>query len=184
MAALLQTRNQRADASRRWDGGSSAPAKMRSSSTMAVARILQLAGPGGAATGRRRRAGESNDGAGDIARTCCNRAPRWNTRSVRGARRSRSTQRFSTATSAATTCKTRRRRHRRQGTLLTIELPASWGLPKLRLHAEKEREFFTTELPLQATFEVDSSGKVTGILVYPPRGQRAIRAQRLDIPQR
>jgi CubicO group peptidase (beta-lactamase class C family) len=72
----------------------------------------------------------------------------------------------------------------RQGTLLTIEMPASWGLPKLRLHAEKEREFFTTELPLQAAFEVDSSSKVTGMLVYPPRGQRAIRAQRLDIPQR
>ncbi len=72
----------------------------------------------------------------------------------------------------------------RQGTLLTIEMPASWGLPKLRLHAEKEREFFTTELPLQAAFEVDSSSKVPGRLVYPPRGQRAIRAQRLDIPQR
>ena len=67
----------------------------------------------------------------------------------------------------------------RQGTLLTIELPASWGLPKLRLHAEKEREFFTTGLPLQATFEVDSSGRVTGMLVHPPRGQGAIPARRL-----
>lgn len=67
----------------------------------------------------------------------------------------------------------------RQGTLLTIELPASWGLPKLQLHAEREREFFTTELPLQAAFEVDSSGRVTGMLVHPPRGQQPIPARRL-----
>jgi serine-type D-Ala-D-Ala carboxypeptidase/endopeptidase len=67
----------------------------------------------------------------------------------------------------------------REGTLLTIELPASWGLPKLQLHAEKEREFFTTGLPLQATFEVDANGRVTGMLVDPPRGQGAIPARRL-----
>jgi hypothetical protein len=67
----------------------------------------------------------------------------------------------------------------RQGTLLTIELPASWGLPKLLLHAEKEREFFAKELPLQATFEVDASGRVTGMLVRPPRGQGTIPARRL-----
>jgi CubicO group peptidase (beta-lactamase class C family) len=67
----------------------------------------------------------------------------------------------------------------RQGTLLTIELPASWGLPKLRLHAEKEREFFATELPLQATFEVDANGRVTGMLVLPPRSERPIPARRL-----
>ncbi len=67
----------------------------------------------------------------------------------------------------------------RQGALLTIEMPASWGLPKLRLHAEKEREFFTTGLPLQATFEVDANGRVTGMLVHPPRGGRPIPARRL-----
>jgi D-alanyl-D-alanine-carboxypeptidase/D-alanyl-D-alanine-endopeptidase len=67
----------------------------------------------------------------------------------------------------------------RQGTLLTIELPASWGLPKLQLHAAKEREFFATELPLQATFEVDSTGRVTRMLVHPPRGQGAVPARRL-----
>jgi CubicO group peptidase (beta-lactamase class C family) len=67
----------------------------------------------------------------------------------------------------------------RQGTLLTIELPASWGLPKLRLHAEKEREFFATELPLQATFEVDANGRVTAMLVLPPRSERPIPARRL-----
>jgi D-alanyl-D-alanine-carboxypeptidase/D-alanyl-D-alanine-endopeptidase len=67
----------------------------------------------------------------------------------------------------------------REGTLLTIELPASWGLPRLRLHAEKEREFFATGLPLQAMFEVDTNGRVTGMLVQPPRGQRSIPARRL-----
>lgn len=67
----------------------------------------------------------------------------------------------------------------REGTLLTIELPASWGLPSLRLRAEKEREFFATGLPLQATFEVDANGRVTGMLVQPPRGQPPIPARRL-----
>jgi hypothetical protein len=59
----------------------------------------------------------------------------------------------------------------REGTLLTIELPTSWGLPKLRLHAESQRDFFATELPLRVTFEVDASNRVTGMLVHPPRGQ-------------
>ena len=67
----------------------------------------------------------------------------------------------------------------RQGSLLTIELPASWGLPKLRLHAQSEREFFATELPLSLTFEMDANSRVTGMLLSPPRGQRAIFASRL-----
>jgi serine-type D-Ala-D-Ala carboxypeptidase/endopeptidase len=67
----------------------------------------------------------------------------------------------------------------RDGTLLTIELPASWGLPKLRLHAESQRDFFATELPLRVTFEVDANNRVTGMLVHPPRGQRVISARRL-----
>jgi D-alanyl-D-alanine-carboxypeptidase/D-alanyl-D-alanine-endopeptidase len=67
----------------------------------------------------------------------------------------------------------------REDTLLTIELPASWGLPKLRLHAETAREFFATELPLRVTFEVDSNNRVTGMLVQPPRGQRVIPARKL-----
>ena len=67
----------------------------------------------------------------------------------------------------------------REDTLLTIELPASWGLPKLRLHAETPREFFATELPLRVTFEVDSNNRVTGMLVQPPRGQRTIPARKL-----
>ena len=67
----------------------------------------------------------------------------------------------------------------RDGTLLTIELPSSWGLPKLRLHAEGQRDFFATEVPLRATFEADTEGRVKGMLVYPPRGQRSIPARRL-----
>jgi D-alanyl-D-alanine-carboxypeptidase/D-alanyl-D-alanine-endopeptidase len=61
----------------------------------------------------------------------------------------------------------------RQDQLLTIELPASWGLPKFRLHAESQRDFFATELPLRVTFEKDR------MLVYPPRGQGVIPAKRL-----
>jgi CubicO group peptidase (beta-lactamase class C family) len=63
----------------------------------------------------------------------------------------------------------------RDNSLLTIELPASWGLPKLRLHAESQRDFFATELPLRVTFEADGSA----MQVFPPRGQRAISAVRL-----
>lgn len=67
----------------------------------------------------------------------------------------------------------------REGALLSIELPVDWGLPKLQLYAETKREFFARVLPLQATFEVDAGGRVTGMLVHPPRGQRAIPARRL-----
>jgi CubicO group peptidase (beta-lactamase class C family) len=67
----------------------------------------------------------------------------------------------------------------REGALLSIELPADWGLPKLQLYAESQREFFARVLPLQATFEVDANGRVTGMLVHPPRGQGAIPARRL-----
>ncbi len=67
----------------------------------------------------------------------------------------------------------------REGTLLTIALPSDWGLPTLRLHAEKQQEFFAKELPLRVTFETDANGGVTGMLVHPPRGQAAIQARRL-----
>lgn len=60
----------------------------------------------------------------------------------------------------------------RERDFLTIQLPADWGLPKLRLRPESRREFFVAELPLRVTFQPD------GILVYPPRGQRAVPANR------
>jgi CubicO group peptidase (beta-lactamase class C family) len=65
------------------------------------------------------------------------------------------------------------------GAVLTIELPESWGLPKLALHAESQRDFFATELPLRVTFEVDASNRVSGMLVHPPRSERTIPARRL-----
>jgi CubicO group peptidase (beta-lactamase class C family) len=67
----------------------------------------------------------------------------------------------------------------RDGALLSIELPSDWGVPKLHLHAENQRQFFVKELPLQATFEIDASGRITGMEVRPPRGQKTIPAVRL-----
>lgn len=65
-------------------------------------------------------------------------------------------------------------------TFLTIQAPSDWGLPKLRLRPETPRDFFATELPLRVTFHTDSGGHVTGMLVYPPRGQQAIPAQKIS----
>ena len=62
---------------------------------------------------------------------------------------------------------------------LLIESPAEWGLPTLRLRPEGTLEFFTSELPLRVTFQTDGVGRVSGILVYPPRGQRAVPARRI-----
>jgi CubicO group peptidase (beta-lactamase class C family) len=64
----------------------------------------------------------------------------------------------------------------RERDFLTIEAPASWGLPKMRLRPESRHDFFVSELPLRVTFQPD------GILVYPPRGQRAVPAVRLAKP--
>ena len=68
----------------------------------------------------------------------------------------------------------------RQGSFLTIQLPASWGLPRLRLRPESARDFFVAELPLRVTLQTNRDGRVTGMLVYPPRGQEAIAATRID----
>jgi len=67
----------------------------------------------------------------------------------------------------------------REGAFLTIQLPADWGLPKLRLRPESLRDFFAAQLPLRVTFQTDSDGRVTGLLVYPPRGQKAVPATRI-----
>ncbi len=65
------------------------------------------------------------------------------------------------------------------GDSLMLEAPAEWGLPVLRIHPENTRVFFVLELPLRVTFESDSSGHVTGMVVYPPRGQKGVPAHRL-----
>ena len=44
----------------------------------------------------------------------------------------------------------------REGDFLTIQLPADWGLPKLRLRPESLRDFFAAELPLRVTFQTNA----------------------------
>ena len=68
----------------------------------------------------------------------------------------------------------------READFLTIESPQDWGLPKLRLRPESPRDFFTAELPLRVTIQADGDGRVTGLLIYPPRGQRAVVAKRIN----
>jgi hypothetical protein len=67
----------------------------------------------------------------------------------------------------------------REGGFLTFDAPADWGLPKLRLHPESRRDFFAKELPLRVTFQVDGQGRASGMLIYPPRGQKAVPASRV-----
>jgi serine-type D-Ala-D-Ala carboxypeptidase/endopeptidase len=69
--------------------------------------------------------------------------------------------------------------HAREGDFLMIELPDDWRLPKLRIRPESRRDFFAAELPLRVTFQTDGSGRVNGMLVYPPRGQKAVPASRI-----
>ena len=63
------------------------------------------------------------------------------------------------------------------GGKLTLQTPSDWGLPKLQLRAATEREFFVSELPLRVVFET-KDGSVTGMVVYPPRGQKGVPATR------
>ncbi|MDQ2824732.1 MAG: serine hydrolase, partial [Verrucomicrobiota bacterium] len=62
----------------------------------------------------------------------------------------------------------------RENEFLTIESPGDWGLPKLRIRPESQTDFFATELPLRVTFKIDGDRQVNGLLVYPPRGQKAV----------
>lgn len=67
----------------------------------------------------------------------------------------------------------------RERDFLTIQAPADWGLPKLRLRPKGLRDFFALELPLRVTVQTDRDERVNGLLVYPPRGQKAIHADRI-----
>ena len=68
----------------------------------------------------------------------------------------------------------------RENNFLTIESPADWGLPKLRIRPESSQDFFATELPVRVAFKTDNNGSVTGLLIYPPRGQKGVPANRLN----
>jgi D-alanyl-D-alanine-carboxypeptidase/D-alanyl-D-alanine-endopeptidase len=66
-----------------------------------------------------------------------------------------------------------------EGKFLTFQAPADWGLPKLRLHAESERDFFANELPLLVTVQLGNDGRATALSITPPRGQRAMQARKV-----
>ncbi len=67
----------------------------------------------------------------------------------------------------------------RENDLLTIESPADWGLPKLRIHPENQWDFFATELPFRVKFQADTDGRVRCLTIYPPRGQKGVPATKL-----
>jgi serine-type D-Ala-D-Ala carboxypeptidase/endopeptidase len=62
---------------------------------------------------------------------------------------------------------------------LTFKAPSDWGLPKLRLHAETKLKFFANELPLLVTVQLGDEGRAIGLVITPPRGQRAIQARKV-----
>ena len=67
----------------------------------------------------------------------------------------------------------------REHDFLTLQLPNSWGLPTFRLRPESRSDFFVAELPIRVSFETED-GRVSGLLIYPPRGQRALPAKRVS----
>jgi D-alanyl-D-alanine-carboxypeptidase/D-alanyl-D-alanine-endopeptidase len=67
----------------------------------------------------------------------------------------------------------------RTGEFLTIRFPDDWGLPQLRLHPDAIADFFSTELLLRVRFQTSTDGRVTGLLLDPPRGQHTIVANRV-----
>jgi serine-type D-Ala-D-Ala carboxypeptidase/endopeptidase len=69
----------------------------------------------------------------------------------------------------------------RENDFLTIVLPASWGLPKLRLRAESPRDFYTAELPIRITFQAGGNGRTSSLLIYPPRAQQGILATKTSL---
>jgi hypothetical protein len=50
----------------------------------------------------------------------------------------------------------------------------------LRIRPESLVDFFATELPVRVTFKTDNNGRVTGLIIYPPRGQKGVPANRLN----
>jgi D-alanyl-D-alanine-carboxypeptidase/D-alanyl-D-alanine-endopeptidase len=71
----------------------------------------------------------------------------------------------------------------RENGFLTFQMPPGWGLPVFRLRPEGPRDFFVAELPIRVTFQTDDDRRVKGLLVYPPRGQRGLPANRIGSDQ-
>ena len=53
------------------------------------------------------------------------------------------------------------------------------GLPKLRLHALSQLDFFANELPLLVKVQLGNDGRGVALLITPPRGQHAMQARRV-----
>lgn len=65
----------------------------------------------------------------------------------------------------------------REGDALMIQLP---GIPKLRLRAESERDFFVAEnTRVTVSFEIGADGRVTGLILKSPAGDA--RAARVEV---
>jgi serine-type D-Ala-D-Ala carboxypeptidase/endopeptidase len=71
----------------------------------------------------------------------------------------------------------------RNGEFLTIQFPDDWGLPKLRLHPDAKADFFSSEILLRVRFQAAADGRVSSLLLDPPRGQRTIVANRVSRPE-
>lgn len=71
---------------------------------------------------------------------------------------------------------------RLEGGHLRFDAPADWGLPRQTLRPESPRNFFSSELPLRVSFQIGPDGRAIGILIYPPRGQKAVPATRIGPP--
>jgi serine-type D-Ala-D-Ala carboxypeptidase/endopeptidase len=71
----------------------------------------------------------------------------------------------------------------RENGFLTFQMPPGWGLPVFRLRPESKQDFFVAELPIRVTFQTADDGRVRGLLVYPPGGQRGLPANRIGSEQ-
>lgn len=60
---------------------------------------------------------------------------------------------------------------------LLLESPPDWGLPELKIHPESSTNFFIEELPMKVVFG-HGAGKKQSIMIYPPRRQDGVQAQR------
>jgi serine-type D-Ala-D-Ala carboxypeptidase/endopeptidase len=67
----------------------------------------------------------------------------------------------------------------REQSVLTFQMPASWGVPKLHLAPESDQDFFAAELPFRVKFQMDSNQRVAGLMLFPPRTKRPLTGARM-----